>query len=800
MEITSRNIDEHEYAVVGGSNAERFEFESSAHAVNILSDTLYSNKALAVVREIVANAFDAQVVAGVDSPIEIKLTDDVLEIKDKGRGIPHTKMKKTFCTYFGSDKGLDPRQIGGLGLGCKSPFAMTTHFTVINCHGGVKKVYALTKGDESTDGMPSIQEMVSLPTEETGLTIQVPVNSRDEYKAYKNEIYWVVGSGGIKATLNGQALETIDYTGIEKEGFGVFHINKFDHKYSTNNKIAVLMGNIIYPLTDHPAINQLTRDLRELLSLGYGNPHSLVLYAPPSSVVPLPSREGLSYNPKTVKTINEIGNLCLNKIRAEMTKSLPIVIRRHLLSGYDRSRVVVAWSDNIKFGKDIYNHLEIVGAGKIGECLAIQDYNGSRFYHKSPIPKIFTKVVKNTFPTHRWKGFEMSLTETRSNHRDQFRYVSKKLIRILRPALTKVTEKKGKQIINSVNIPMYYRNGSMSSIIKITKTNTSSPDYMKVTKTLTLVNSRDDIASCGQPNGIYAVVRAASQDILLQIEGNAQKHGFTVHGTRKNHPLNSKEFIGPKVPRKKVEVKAPLVPTFVAFNSCSRTVARRFVYRVLGDATVTTPVMYFPLAVKKHQELGFVFEMGSYSFKKLSECKIQGLVVPRNDKELEQLKKMGIPSVFEYFTTKVEALSKNKIAPMYFAALGHESIVKGLAKTMCKVSRKGLCSAFGVKYEDSVEEDKLYEFFKEFSLISAFFDVSVMSQDSDNYNKWKAKFEEAQKVLFGKTHTYRKPTAFKRLDFFSKFVDEDAMSTLNAVEFDKFIALVETVNEEKVNV
>ena len=93
--------------------------KSSRKAFQILSD-LYSDKALAIVRELGCNASDSMVMAGKkDQPFHIHLPNALepwLTIEDYGTGITHENIYSIYATYFESTKTNSNEQIGCLGL------------------------------------------------------------------------------------------------------------------------------------------------------------------------------------------------------------------------------------------------------------------------------------------------------------------------------------------------------------------------------------------------------------------------------------------------------------------------------------------------------------------------------------------------------------------------------------------------------------------------------------------------------------------------------------------------------------
>ena len=95
-------------AVIGGNNVQEFGIAQTAEFFTVLSNSLYSNKPLAVIREVLCNAWDAQIVAGrTDRPVIVKIDEDKLSIRDFGEGIPHDLIHSIYCVYGYSTKEKD---------------------------------------------------------------------------------------------------------------------------------------------------------------------------------------------------------------------------------------------------------------------------------------------------------------------------------------------------------------------------------------------------------------------------------------------------------------------------------------------------------------------------------------------------------------------------------------------------------------------------------------------------------------------------------------------------------------------
>lgn len=131
-----------------------FKIKASGKAFKILSDTLYTDKPRAIIRELSCNAYDAHVAAGrPKDPFLVKLPttlDPSLIIRDYGIGLSHQDVITIATTYFESTKTESNDFVGALGLGSKSPFSYVDSYTITSYFNGVKRIYcAFIDSDET---------------------------------------------------------------------------------------------------------------------------------------------------------------------------------------------------------------------------------------------------------------------------------------------------------------------------------------------------------------------------------------------------------------------------------------------------------------------------------------------------------------------------------------------------------------------------------------------------------------------------------------------------------------------------
>src|SRR5438309_316787 len=104
-----------------------YRIKQDPRAFKILSAHIYSNKILAIIRELSSNAYDAHVAAGTAHlPFNVHLPNALephFSIRDFGTGLDRDSILHIYTTYFESTKTDTNEQIGCLGLGSKTPFS-----------------------------------------------------------------------------------------------------------------------------------------------------------------------------------------------------------------------------------------------------------------------------------------------------------------------------------------------------------------------------------------------------------------------------------------------------------------------------------------------------------------------------------------------------------------------------------------------------------------------------------------------------------------------------------------------------
>ena len=312
MEV-SQPLDHVTHAVIGGGKTIDFGISNSAEFFDILSRTLYTDQILAVVREVLCNAWDAHIAAGcTDKPIQIKLDEEFFEVRDFGPGIHHNEIGPIYGVYGASTKKNDGTQTGGFGLGCKAPFAYTDHFEVISHHNGTKTIYNMSKSNAVAAGKPGIIPLAALPTTESGLRVKMPIQRKDNCR-FKTLIERIVANGEMNAELDGKKLYTIPFSTF-KDGYLI--TNRQVVEDERGKTLFVRYGNVIYPFASCEGIADLYRNTHGYLSnLSIMGAKKLILQAPPNSISVTPSRESLSMQDHTISTLRKLLERFLEKVQ-----------------------------------------------------------------------------------------------------------------------------------------------------------------------------------------------------------------------------------------------------------------------------------------------------------------------------------------------------------------------------------------------------------------------------------------------------------------------------------------------------
>lgn len=497
MEVTHIE-DSHNHVVLGGGQSRSFAIATTAEFVTVLSDALYSDKELAVTREVICNAWDSHISSGItNKAVSITLTETELIIRDFGAGIPDDLIEEIYCTYGESTKRQESATTGGFGLGSKSPFAISETFSVISYHNGKQTTYAVSKGSLVTDGLPELRNIVTIPTTESGVKVTIPISSMQQAKAVFRAIIKVVRNGGIKAEFNSSIDKDVYNSGLispvidmnkAEDGYIVTNYNpasgNYDN-YNSNKIIYVQYGSVIYPIESHETYDQdyntivrkISSRIVNTIVPAQGYLAKIIIKAKDSSLSVAPSREALSYNKSCINELKILlSHVCgkINEIDYDLIHKAVQENTVNLINKYDPA-LLNTDEEFLKFILDFeynFHHNIVKGKNEDYVLYTKQDihfyYLGARYQldkdlYKKYIEKrvyAYLKSIKQSFWAKQFKRLYIKKTDYYVK-RDNTFYVTYNLRKKL---LKDMYNKYGKEIFD--NLLHTYRDYSSMNFVK----------------------------------------------------------------------------------------------------------------------------------------------------------------------------------------------------------------------------------------------------------------------------------------------------------------------------------------------
>jgi len=194
--------------------------DDSAKIFSFLSNFLYKDKERSVITELCSNGLDAHRMVGKEAlPLLIHLPTELqreFRVRDYGPGLTEAQVYQFLTKYGSSSKGQTNDDIGGFGIGSKSPAAVSDTWTINSHIDGDMSSYLIHVNDK---GIPSINKLFVKPTNETGLEVIVPTkNNRMWHDAAARVFFHYDVMPDVKGTYNtlSQATFTSDFHGLIK--------------------------------------------------------------------------------------------------------------------------------------------------------------------------------------------------------------------------------------------------------------------------------------------------------------------------------------------------------------------------------------------------------------------------------------------------------------------------------------------------------------------------------------------------------------------------------------------------------
>ena len=276
---------------------------SVQHIMGTLT-SLYSDPALAVLREYSSNAIDSHIRAGVEVPIQISTPSSgigsYLVVEDFGIGLSKDDIANVYSRYGLSTKGTSNDEIGGFGLGCKSALAITDRFDIVGVKDGVETVAYIAKNVKGVGVVHFVSETAT--DKPNGVKVTIPVEARHQSRFNKNNLFsFFVGYKSNSVMVNGEVIPTMfdkPWTQITAGGeiIGAIYESRVDYgsPQSGYHTVAANIGGVTYNLNSFTSHNET---LNKFFSKARS--YKVVLNLPIGSADLTPSREALMNTERT---------------------------------------------------------------------------------------------------------------------------------------------------------------------------------------------------------------------------------------------------------------------------------------------------------------------------------------------------------------------------------------------------------------------------------------------------------------------------------------------------------------------
>jgi hypothetical protein len=248
-----------------------------AHIMSVLTD-LYSDPAMAVIREYSTNAYDSHIWAGVKRPIEITSPTSLspfFKVRDFGVGLSADDIREIYSRYGASTKRESDDVVGMLGLGCKSALTYTNQFALTGVKDGVLTTVSVSRDGDGGGSMTIVDERETDAS--SGVEVIVPSKYTNDFNGRIGNFFrfWEKGT----VLVNGCEPDPIDGLWVAPD---LLLTDEVESDF-------VVMGNVPYPLANS----------------GWQRMHK-VAFVPIGAVHFTPSREALQYTSRTKETVQRV--------------------------------------------------------------------------------------------------------------------------------------------------------------------------------------------------------------------------------------------------------------------------------------------------------------------------------------------------------------------------------------------------------------------------------------------------------------------------------------------------------------
>jgi hypothetical protein len=316
-----------------------------------LLTSMYTDPALAVIREYTTNAIDANIDSGeTRPPVDVYLPSDLGEphfiVRDYGDGMDEDDIDSVYSRYAESTKRNSNDAAGMFGIGSKSGLAYVSQILVDSIKLGVKTSTTITR----TSAAPQVSiDSVASTHQPNGTTVKIPVVSLNSFNEKARSHFKMLKKGLVH--VNGEDI-----------GGEARLLDLGDGIFTTQMSVdTIVMGNVPYPIpkditfkTDRYGGKTDTRKSRI----------SFIIDVPNGDFMPAPSREGLELNDVDKKRIRlllqDADNKYISHLRSNVMAATSVVNGLKALGAHKKNTIIRS-SDGGTGAKELRSALVIDG-------------------------------------------------------------------------------------------------------------------------------------------------------------------------------------------------------------------------------------------------------------------------------------------------------------------------------------------------------------------------------------------------------------------------------------------------------
>ena len=217
--------------------------EDLGMALDAVSKNLYSNPIGSFVRELVSNGVDANRANNSAELVKVNIYKEgntwYFQVKDEGKGMTPEHFTDVYMRWFNSDKRDNNEDIGGFGIGSKSPLSYKETYELTTVADGYEYEYIIVRQSPA----PTATLLVERPTnKKSGTTVRIEIDEKDLFKLHQECKKQLIYFNNVYV-INEEYYYENDFQIIEADLFKV----RTD-SFPFGNEMHIVLGQVAYPI------------------------------------------------------------------------------------------------------------------------------------------------------------------------------------------------------------------------------------------------------------------------------------------------------------------------------------------------------------------------------------------------------------------------------------------------------------------------------------------------------------------------------------------------------------------------